>query len=108
MQLRECLISLIAVMQRRTELPSTIDRPQAANFSVWSSLLMDHLCAGDRNEKLRQYMKMTSEKTWQLVNWLTHDRNANKTATSIASYGRGRHLDRAQCVPTYAGKHRQD
>jgi len=44
---------------------------------------MDHLCAGDRNEKLRQYMKMTSEKTWQLVNWLTHDRNANKTATSI-------------------------
>jgi len=45
---------------------------------------MDHVCAGDKNEKLRQYMKTTSEKTWQLVNWLTHDRNANKTVTSIA------------------------
>lgn len=84
MQLRECLISLNAVMQRRVELPSGIERPQAANFAVWSGLLMDHVCAGDKNEKLRQYMKTTSEKTWQLVNWLTHDRNANKTVTSIA------------------------
>jgi hypothetical protein len=84
MQLRECLISLIAVMQRRVELASGIEKPQAANFAVWSGLLMDQLCAGDRNEKLRQYMKTTSEKTWQLVNWLTHDRNANKTAALIA------------------------
>jgi hypothetical protein len=32
-------------------------------------------------------MKVTTEKTWQLVNWLTHDRNANKTASSIARHG---------------------
>jgi hypothetical protein len=84
MQLRELLLSLIVVMQRRVSLPLSIDRPQAANFVAWSGLLMDHLCAGERNEKLRQYMKATSEKTWQLVSWLTHDRNANKTTTSIA------------------------
>jgi hypothetical protein len=68
MQLREWLISLIAVMQRRVELAPGIERPQAANFALWSGLLMDQLCAGDRSEKLRQYMKTTSEKTWQLVN----------------------------------------
>jgi hypothetical protein len=86
MQLRECLISLIAVMQRRAQLPHEIERPQAANFVVWSGLVLDHLCAGNKNEKLRQFMKITSEKTWQLVNWITHDRNANKTATYIAMH----------------------
>jgi|tagenome__1003787_1003787.scaffolds.fasta_scaffold20840228_3 hypothetical protein len=86
MQLRECLLSLIAVMQRRAELPAGIERPQAANFVAWSVLVVDCLCPGDKNEKLRQYMKVTSEKTWQLVNWITHDRHANKTATSIAMH----------------------
>jgi hypothetical protein len=33
---------------------------------------------------LRQYLKSTADRTWQLVNWLTHDRDANKTATIIA------------------------
>jgi hypothetical protein len=40
-----------------------------------------------RQKQLRQYMKTVSEKTWQLVNWLTHDRNADRTASSIAIEG---------------------
>jgi hypothetical protein len=87
MQLRECLISLVGVMRRRVELQADVERPQDANFTGWAGILMDHLCAGERNKELRQYMKATSEKTWQLVNWLTHDRNANKTASTIAIHG---------------------
>jgi hypothetical protein len=86
MQLRECLLSLIATMQRRIELPPEVLKPQSANFTAWSGLLMDQLCAGEQNEKLRQYMKISSEKTWQLVNWLTHNRRAHRTATSIAMH----------------------
>lgn len=87
MQLRECLISLVGVMRRRVELPAGNEQPQDANFIGWAGVLMDHLCPGERNKELRRYMKATSEKTWQLVNWLTHDRNANRTASSIAIEG---------------------
>jgi hypothetical protein len=84
MQLRECLISLISVMRRRIELRSDIETPQDANFIAWAGILMGHLCPGENNKVLRQSLKVTSEKTWQLVNWLTHDRSANKTASSIS------------------------
>jgi hypothetical protein len=87
MQLRECLISLISVMRRRVEVGSDVERPQDANFAAWAGILMDRLCPGGSNKELRQYLKSTSEKTWQLVNWLTHDRNANKTASSISIHG---------------------
>lgn len=45
---------------------------------------MDCLCPAEKNKELRQYMKAMSEKAWQLVNWLTHHRNANKMAAMIS------------------------
>ena len=84
MQLRECLISLIGAVRRRVKLEPDVERPQDANVVAWSVLLMDELCAGSVNKELRHHLKSTTKETWQLVNWLTHDRNANKTASSIA------------------------
>lgn len=84
MQLRECLISLVGVLRRRVTISSDIERPQDANFISWSEILMDELCGGRSNKQLRQYLKKTAKETWQLVNWLTHDRNANQTASSIS------------------------
>jgi hypothetical protein len=84
MQLRECLISLTAALRCRVAIRSEAERPQDANVLAWSALLMDELCAGNSNKELRQHLKNTAKETWQLVNWLTHDRNANKTASSIA------------------------
>ena len=84
MQLRESLISLIAALRRRVQIESQAERPQDANFLAWSALLMDELCGGNSNKELRQHLKNMAKETWQLVNWLTHDRNANKTASSIA------------------------
>lgn len=84
MQLRECLISLIGALRRRVEIAELPERPQDANFIAWMDVLMNQLCPGSSNKELRQYMKTTSEKTWQLVNWLTHDRDANRTAAMIA------------------------
>lgn len=84
MQLRESLISLVAALRRRVQISSDVERPQDANFTAWSALLMEELCGGSSNKELRQYLKNTARETWQLVNWLTHDRNANKTASFIA------------------------
>lgn len=84
MQLRECLISLIATVRRKIEIDSSIERPQDANVKEWSNLLLDQICRGSSNQRLRKYLKNTASQTWELVNWLTHDRNADSTAASIA------------------------
>lgn len=84
MLLRESLISLIAALRRRTEVPTDIERPQDANFIDWSEILMNQLCGGGSNKELRQHLKNTAKEAWQLVNWLTHTRSANRTASLIA------------------------
>jgi len=84
MLLRECLISLIGVLRRRSKLPENNNYPQDANFIDWCSLLMKHLCGGDSNKELRRHLKNYAKYTWQLVNWLTHARSANRTASLIA------------------------
>lgn len=86
MRLRETLLALCDAMQQIVEIPSDIERPQSANFVGWSDVLMNNLCAGDRNKTLRQYMKTVSDKTWQLANWLTHSQSANKMSTTIATH----------------------
>lgn len=85
MLLRESLISLVGALRRRTELPNGVERPQS-NFNGWTEALMNQLCGGGANKELRQHLKNTAKETWQLVNWLTHARSANKTASSIAIY----------------------
>lgn len=84
MLLRESLISLVGALRRLTEIPEEIERPQDSNFNGWAELLMNQLCGGGSNKELRQHLKNTAKETWQLVNWLTHARSANKTASSIA------------------------
>lgn len=86
MVLRECMLSLLAAVRRRIDLPPQIERPQEANFVGWTTLLMDHLLPGHSNERLRSHMKGVAQSTWQLVNWLTHSRSATKTAASIATH----------------------
>jgi len=60
MQLRECLISLVAALRRRVQINPDIERPQDANFVAWSALMMDELCGGNSNKELRQYLRNTA------------------------------------------------
>lgn len=83
MLLREGLISLTTAVRRRTQLPPDVELPQDANFIGWTDVLMNTLCGGGSNKQLRQYLKNTAKETWQLSNWLTHTRSADKTATDI-------------------------
>lgn len=85
MRLRECLITLIAAVRRRIELPAGGQYPRDADVPGWNEVLINHFCRGDSKKTLRQYMKATADRTWQLVNWLTHDRDANKTEAIIAA-----------------------
>lgn len=84
MQLRESLISLVGATRRRLTIAHASDIPQDSNFISWSEILMNELCGGGENKDLRKYLKNSAKETWQIVNWLTHDRNANRTASSVA------------------------
>lgn len=87
MQLRECLISLVAAVRRRVEIDTGGERPKDADVVGWNRILVGKLCPGEANDELRAYMKAVLEKVWPLVNWLTHHRNANRTAALIALDG---------------------
>src|SRR5947209_12023317 len=80
------LLSLLAAARRRIEIPAEVERPQDANFMAWSALLIGLLLPGGSNKELRSYVKGAAESTWQLVNWLTHARNATKTAATITTH----------------------
>jgi hypothetical protein len=84
MVLRECLLSLTSALRRRVDTSSEAPRPQDGNFIAWTALIADTICPGRSNKDMRKYLKSTADDTWQLVGWLTHDRDANKTAASIA------------------------
>jgi hypothetical protein len=83
MMMRECLLSLTSVLRRRTTIDPTVPRPQDSNFIEWAAILFDALCGGRKNKELRQYLKGCARDTWQLVNWLTHEREATKATASI-------------------------
>jgi hypothetical protein len=84
MLLREALISLIGAVRREVDLVEGLERPKEADVIGWSAALYNQLCPGASNKELRSYLKGTSGKTWQLVNWLTHARSADSDVTSIA------------------------
>ncbi len=86
MMFREGLLSLGAALRRRVDITHVGERPKDADFNAWINLLFDVLCPGSNNKELRQHLKNTAHETWQLVNWLTHDRNASATACSIADH----------------------
>ena len=87
MLLREGLISLTTAVHRRVVLPQDVEVPKIADFVAWSDALLNVLCGGGSNERLRQYLKSQAKETWQLVNWLTHSRSADRVATEIAIGG---------------------
>lgn len=84
MQLRESLISLIAGLRRRLKLSFEGKQPQDSNFVDWIEIIANKLCPGRSNKEIRSYLKNTAKNTWQLVNWLTHDRNANRSASLVS------------------------
>ena len=86
MLLRESLLSLVDAMRRRVTIDESIEKPQDANFIGWCDLIMNELCPGSSNKDLRQHLKNSAKEAWQLANWLTHARNATRTASTVAKH----------------------
>lgn len=82
--LRESLIALVGAIRRSVELAPDIETPKNADFKAWTEVFANQLCGGKSNKELRQHLKNMAKEAWQLVNWLTHSTNADKTASSVA------------------------
>jgi hypothetical protein len=85
MLLRENLLTLMRALRGQVELSQDVKPPKGADFKEWSEVILNELCPGERNKEVRSFMKAMADKTWGLVNWVTHDRDASRSNTLIAA-----------------------
>jgi hypothetical protein len=83
-RLRECLVSFVGEATGAEMVPLGAMPPKAADFKGWTELLADYLAPGSSASRLRSYLKKVSAETWDLVNWLTHAKNAVRLDAEMA------------------------
>jgi hypothetical protein len=96
MRCRECLIELAQSIADVSMLQLGQEAPKRADFVHWSEIIAMAIAHGSSAEEIRGYMRMVAKSTWQLVNWLTHAKNAVRADAHIA-------LDAAAHVLTIYG-----
>ena len=57
---------------------------EAGNFIGWTERIANAVAAGSSADYVRGYLKTTAERTWRLVNWLTHAANATRNYAELA------------------------
>lgn len=76
MKCRECLLTFVRDAQADVPIQAGTERPKRGDFTAWAGLIADWAAPGDHSKDVRQHLKTIADSTWQLVNWLTHARNA--------------------------------
>jgi hypothetical protein len=82
MQMRECLLALSSSIRRVADLEPSANLKEA-DFKGWMDIAIGNYCGGGDQKELRSYLKNNAEKTWAIVNWLTHYRRASKFECDI-------------------------
>lgn len=76
MRCRETLVTFANAVVEDDIVPPEVERPKDSDFVGWAGLVADAVAGGSANARLRAYLKATSKKGWEYVNWLTHAKNA--------------------------------
>lgn len=84
MRCRETLVSFAHAMADDALAHDGKERPKDSDFVGWSALVADAVAPGERNARLRCYLKGTSKKAWDYVSWLTHAKNAGRLDGDLA------------------------
>jgi hypothetical protein len=77
-------VSFVGESTDQAMVPDATTLPKVADFKGWTELLADHLAPGASVSRLRSYLKKVAGETWDLVNWLTHAKNAGRLDAEIA------------------------
>jgi hypothetical protein len=60
------------------------ESPKRADFIHWSEIIARTIAHGSSAEEIRGYLRTLAKATWQLVNWLTHAKNAVRADAQVA------------------------
>lgn len=85
LSLREQLMTLSGGLSEFVVLRDDIDQPKKGDFKAMSAALYSSLLPGRRNQALRKFLTSSAGDAWELVNWLTHDRDAARPSSLIAA-----------------------
>lgn len=75
---RECLVTFLSEVADHNMLPEGQEPPRMGDFVNWSELIANAVAHGSRAARLRTYLKAIAGPSWELVNWLTHEKNATR------------------------------
>jgi hypothetical protein len=78
MRCRECMLELVREAALMAMVPAGAEPPKMGDFVHWAELIANHVAPGDRNQRVRGYLKALSQSTWELVQWLTHTSSASR------------------------------
>jgi hypothetical protein len=82
-RLRECMVTFAGEIADGDLVPAGTEAPKKADVVGWSELLINHLASSSSGGQLRSYCKKLARETWDLVNQLTHAKNARSYDAEI-------------------------
>lgn len=84
MRCREAMTSFVREILQVHPFEELTERPKTGDFVGWSEKIIGLLAGGGSAETTRGYLKAIASKGWQLVNWLTHAKNATRDDAELA------------------------
>lgn len=83
-RLRETLLSLVQDVRSAKWTREVDPQPKSGDFDAWLVAIIGRVLAGSENARLRKHVQSNGKSAWQLVNWLTHYKNASMFDSEIA------------------------
>ncbi len=80
---RECMVTFASEIADPDLVPEGDETPKRADVAGWSELVVSYLAGGSSSEQLRSYCKKLTRETWDLVNQITHAKNAGSYDAEI-------------------------
>ena len=81
---REALTTFIREIAEAGLLEKVAEPAKLSDFKAWAEHVIGSIAAGGSAEFVRGYLKATANKGWELVNWLTHAKNATRHDAQLA------------------------
>lgn len=82
MRCRESLLAFVKDVADPSMIPAGEEPPKGGDFVHWTEAIARHVTPN--SPRLRRYLQKTAAATWELVNWLTHEKNAIRFDAHIA------------------------
>lgn len=83
LRLRECLVSLVELLQDESLVPADRSTPKGA-AREWLELFAAYIAPGSSANRLRGYLRDLATRTWDLAQNVTHSREAQHIDAEIA------------------------